>query len=59
LYFIVRLDLEQYLSKNNHRPIFHKGVVLIGFAPKYPWFLGVDVFHLLPSTYRVSYIIVD
>jgi hypothetical protein len=37
LYFIVQLDLEKYLSKNNYRSFFQNGVVLSGFAPKYPW----------------------
>jgi hypothetical protein len=37
LYFIVRLDLEKYLSKNNYKPFSSEGVVLSGFAPKYPW----------------------
>jgi hypothetical protein len=42
LYFIVRLDLVKYLSKNNYRFFFLEGVVLSGFAPKY---LGVK-FHV-------------
>jgi hypothetical protein len=37
LYFIIRLDPEKYLSKKNYRFFFQKGVVLSGFAPKYPW----------------------
>jgi hypothetical protein len=37
LYFIIQLDLEKYLSKNNYRSFLQKGVVLSGFAPKYSW----------------------
>jgi hypothetical protein len=37
LYFIIWLDLKKYLSKKNYRFFFQKGVLLSGFAPKYPW----------------------
>jgi hypothetical protein len=37
LYFIIQLDPKKYLSKKNHRSFFQKGVLLSGFAPKYPW----------------------
>jgi hypothetical protein len=33
---MVSLDLEKYLSKNNYKSFFEKGVVLSGFAPKIP-----------------------
>jgi hypothetical protein len=35
-YHILR-SRKKYLSKNNSRFFFQKGIVLSGFVPKYPW----------------------
>jgi hypothetical protein len=42
LYFIIQIDLEKYLSKNNYRFFFQKEVVLSGFTPKHPWAFRVN-----------------
>jgi hypothetical protein len=36
LLFYCTVRSKKYLSKNNYRFFFEKGVVLSGFAPKYP-----------------------
>jgi hypothetical protein len=41
LYFIIQLDPKKYLSKQNYRFFFQKGVVLSGFAPNILGPLGI------------------